>query len=74
MLWTLKKKVMRRSKMEEDMNVLALVKGAERYVFCYYPGEEKAIVRASRKLLDNPELSFTRYDVDCLAKRVCGEF
>ncbi|MBT4166298.1 hypothetical protein HOE04_04640 [archaeon] len=57
--------------MDRDMNVEVIVKGVERYVFLY-DGEEGDIVGAARGLVNNAELNFSDYDVDCLAKKVCS--
>jgi len=58
----------------DDINVLALVKGNERYVFLY---DDKSIVETLRGLgrfASNPELSFTWYDAAVLSQKIRQEY
>jgi len=54
----------------EDINVLALMKGKERYVFLYQPGEEVKVLRIFGRYASNPELNFSWYDAAVLSQRV----
>ena len=51
--------------MSQDINVLALVKGAERYVFLYDDASRAETLRTLGRYASNPELSFTWYDAAC---------
>ncbi|MEN0111193.1 MAG: hypothetical protein AAF805_10780 [Planctomycetota bacterium] len=59
--------------MNEDVNVLALVKGKERYLFLYGDSQQAEALRALGRQASNPELSFTWYDAAVLSKRVRSE-
>ena len=59
--------------MNEDVNVLALVKGKERYLFLYQDHQQAEALRALGRHASNPELSFTWYDAAVLSKRVRRE-
>mgnify|MGYP000273026517 CR=1 FL=1 len=48
--------------MTQDINVLALVKGTERYVFLYDDSSRAETLRVLGRFASNPELSFTWYD------------
>ena len=52
--------------MNQDINVLALVKGAERYVFLYDDSSRAETLRVLGRYASNPELSFTWYDAAVL--------
>ena len=52
--------------MTEDINVLALVKGSERYVFLYDDTSRAETLRTLGRYASNPELSFTWYDAAVL--------
>ena len=56
--------------MSKDLNVLALVKGSERYVFLYDDRSEQQTLRTLRRFASNPELSFTWYDVAVLSQKI----
>ncbi|MCA9258100.1 MAG: hypothetical protein KDA61_02815 [Planctomycetales bacterium] len=61
--------------MNDDINVLALVKGRERYVFLYEDSQRAAALRALGRSASNPELSFTWYDAAVLSQKLrqgCG--
>ena len=45
--------------MAQDINVLALVKGAERYVFLYNDASRAQTLRVLGRFASNPELSFS---------------
>ncbi|MGL4514058.1 MAG: hypothetical protein ACRCT8_13285 [Lacipirellulaceae bacterium] len=59
--------------MNDDINVLALVKGRERYLFLYDDSQQAEVLRALGRHASNPELSFTWYDAAILSKRVRSE-
>lgn len=53
-----------------DINVVALVKGGERYVFLYDDESREETLRAMARQAANPELSFSWYDAAVLAQKV----
>jgi len=56
--------------MSTDINVLALVKGGERYVFLY-DGESRAeTLRTLGRFASNPDLNFTWYDAAVLSQKI----
>jgi hypothetical protein len=57
----------------DDVNVLALVKGKERYLFLYDDAQQAEALRALGRHASNPELSFTWYDAAVLSKRIRSE-
>ena len=59
--------------MNDDVNVLALVKGEERYLFLYDDSQQAEALRALGRHASNPELSFTWYDAAVLSKRIRSE-
>lgn len=59
--------------MNEDVNVLALVKGKERYIFLYEDSQQADVLRALGRAAANPELSFSWYDAAVLSKKVRQE-
>ena len=63
--------------MSQDINVLALVKGAERYVFLYDDASRAETLRTLGRYASNPELSFTWYDAAVLSQKIrqdCHKF
>jgi hypothetical protein len=54
----------------QDINVLALVKGAERYVFLYDDANRAEALRTLGRYASNPELSFTWYDAAVLSQKI----
>ena len=56
--------------MSQDINVLALVKGEERYVFLYDDTNRAETLRVLGRYASNPELSFTWYDAAVLSQKV----
>jgi hypothetical protein len=54
----------------QDINVLALVKGAERYVFLYDDASRAETLRTLGRYASNPELSFSWYDAAVLSQKV----
>lgn len=57
----------------QDINVLALVKGAERYVFLYDDASRAETLRVLGRYASNPELSFTWYDAAVLSQKIRQE-
>ena len=56
--------------MTQDINVLALVKGSERYIFLYDDSNRAKTLRMLGRYASNPDLSFTWYDAAVLSQRV----
>jgi hypothetical protein len=56
--------------MTKDINVLALVKGSERYVFLYDDHNRSETLRTLGRYASNPDLSFTWYDAAVLSQKV----
>lgn len=59
--------------MNDDVNVLALVKGKERYLFLYDDSQQADALRALGRSASNPDLSFTWYDAAVLSRRIRNE-
>ena len=59
--------------MSQDINVLALVKGEERYVFLFDDAHKAEVLRVLGRFASNPELSFTWYDAAVLSQKVRQE-
>ena len=59
--------------MSEDINVLALVKGSERYIFLYDDSQSADTLRLLGRYASNPELSFTWYDAAVLSQKIRQE-
>ena len=53
-----------------DINVIALVKGGERYVFLYDDDSRAEALRTLGRHAANPDLSFSWYDAAVLAQKV----
>lgn len=56
--------------MSSDINVLALVKGEERYIFLFDDERRAEALRTLGKFASNPELSFSWYDAAVLSQRI----
>ena len=56
--------------MNDDINVLALVKGKERYIFLYDDAHRADTLRMLGRHASNPELSFSWYDAAVLSQKV----
>ncbi len=56
--------------MQPGMNVLALVKNSERYVFLYDDESPAALLETLGRYAADPELSFTWYDAAILSQKV----
>ncbi len=59
--------------MNQDINVLALVKGDERYVFLYDDANRAETLRTLGRYASNPDLSFTWYDAAVLSQKIRQE-
>lgn len=53
-----------------DVNVVAYVKGTERYVFVYDDAHRATILSTFGRFAANPSLSLTWYDAACLSQKV----
>ena len=56
--------------MAQDINVLALVKGAERYVFLFDDDNRAETLRTLGRYASDPELSFSWYDAAVLSQKI----
>jgi hypothetical protein len=56
--------------MKQEINVLAMVKGEERYIFLYDESNRVETLRMLGRYAADPELSFTWYDAAVLSKKV----
>ena len=59
--------------MTQDINVLALVKGAERYIFLYDDSRRAETLRVLGRYASNADLSFTWYDAAVLSQKIRQE-
>ena len=59
--------------MTQDIHVLALVKGPERYIFLYDDSQRAETLRVFGRFASNPELSFTWYDAAVLSQKLRQE-
>jgi hypothetical protein len=55
---------------QQDINVLALVKGAERYIFLFDDSSRAETLRVLGRYASNPELSFSWYDAAVLSQKI----
>jgi len=58
------------SPVTQDINVLALVKGEERYIFLYDDAHKSDALKTLGRFASNPELSFSWYDAAVLSQRI----
>ena len=56
--------------MQRGVNVVALVKGTERYVFLYDDESSSTLLQTLGRFAADPELSFTWYDAAVLSQKV----
>jgi hypothetical protein len=54
----------------QDINVIALVKGEERYVFLFNDETRAETLRTLGRYASNPEMSFNWYDAAVLSQKV----
>lgn len=55
---------------DDDINVLALVKGRERYIFLFDDSQRADALRTLGRFASNTELSFSWYDAAVLSQKV----
>jgi len=60
-------------KVNDDINVLALIKGKERYIFLYDDSQRAEALRMLGRHASNPELSFSWYDAAVLSQKIRQE-
>jgi hypothetical protein len=56
--------------MERGINVVALVKDTERYIFLYDNDSAPALMQTLGRFAGDPELSFSWYDAAVLSQKV----
>jgi hypothetical protein len=56
--------------MERGINVVALVKDSERYIFLYDNESTSTLLQTLGRFAGNPELNFSWYDAAVLSQRV----
>lgn len=56
--------------MQSGINVLALVRGEERYVFLYDDDSADQLLRTLGQYAADPELSFSWYDAAVMSQRI----
>ena len=56
--------------MSEDINVLALVKGSEKYIFLYDDSNRSQALRVLGRFASSPDLSFSWYDAAVLSQKI----
>ena len=56
--------------MSNNINVLALVKGEEKYIFLFNDQNRKKTLRQLGRFASNPDLSFTWYDAAVMSQKV----
>jgi hypothetical protein len=54
----------------QDINVLALVKGSERYIFLFDDNRRAETLRTLGRYASNPDLNFSWYDAAVLSQKV----
>jgi len=59
--------------MDGDLNLLALVKGREKYVFLYSDCAREEALQTLGRFAADPELSFTWYNAAILSQRIRRE-
>jgi hypothetical protein len=55
---------------QQDINVLALVKGSERYIFLFDDESRAETLRVLGRYASNPDLSFSWYDAAVLSQKI----
>lgn len=56
--------------MSQDVNVVALVKGEERYIFLFNDQRKGELLRTLGKYASNSQLNFSWYDAAVLSQKV----
>lgn len=59
--------------MSREINVIALIKGQERYIFLYDDDHRLEMIRTLGRFAANSELSFSWYDAAVLSQKVRQE-
>ena len=59
--------------MDQEINVLALVKGTERFVFLFDDESRSETLTMIARYASNPDLSFTWYDAAVLSQKIRQE-
>lgn len=54
----------------QDINVLAMIKGEEQYIFLYNDDNRVEMLRTLGRFAADPQLSFSWYDAAVLSKKV----
>jgi hypothetical protein len=60
--------------MSKELNVLALVKGEEQYIFLFDDSNRTETLRMLGRYAANPELSFTWFDAAVLSEKIRDAF
>lgn len=55
---------------QDDINILAMIKGEERYVFLYNEVNRTEMLRTLGRYAADPQLSFSWFDAAVLSKKV----
>lgn len=58
---------------EQDIKVIALIKGEERYVFLYNENKHQELLRLLGRYASDPNLSFSWYDAAVLGQKIRQE-
>ena len=61
---------MEKQTVSDDINVLALVKGKERYIFLYNDRNRSKTLRVLGRYASNKDLSFSWYDAAVLSQKI----
>ncbi|MEO1530051.1 MAG: hypothetical protein AAFX06_31950 [Planctomycetota bacterium] len=56
--------------MNKEINVLALVKGEEKFIFLFDDANRDQTLRQLARFAANPELDFTWYDAATLSRKI----
>ena len=56
--------------MSKDINILALAKGEERYIFLYDDNSRSETLRTLGRYASNPDLSFSWYDAAVMSQKI----
>ncbi len=59
--------------MTQEINILALVKGDQRYIFLYDDNRRAQTLRTLGRYASNPELNFSWYDAAVLSQKIRRE-
>ncbi len=59
--------------MNQEINVMALAKGTERYVFLFDDESRSEALKMLARYASNPDLSFTWYDAAVLSQKIRHE-